>query len=132
MKSAICTVATNVSVAADGSIPVGSIVRRLGPGMGVEGGAISCEGCGYYEVTVCVTMSPTAAGAIGIRLLKDGSEVPGATAMGTGVLNSPMSLTVNMLVRKTCCGVMMLSVALDSDGTDTGALVENMTVTVTD
>lgn len=132
MRSAIYTVATNVQVAADGTIPVGNIVRRLGPEFGVEGGAISCDGGGYYTVTVCVTMSPDAAGALGIRLLRDGSVVQGATAMGTGTLNSPMSLTVNTIVRKSCCGVMTLSVALDSDSTTTGALIENMTVTVTD
>ena len=130
MRSAIYTVASNVSVAADGTIPVGSIVRRLGCGMGIEGDAITCCGMGYYEVTVSVTMSPDAAGVIGVRLYQDGTPVVGGMAMGTGTLNSPLPLSFTSLVRIPQCGITTLSVALDSDGGTTGALVENMTVTV--
>lgn len=130
MRSAIYTVASNVSVAADGTIPVGTIVRRLGCEMGVEGDAIACRGAGYYTVSVSVTMSPDAAGVIGVRLYQNGTAVNGGMAMGTGTLNSPLPLSFTSLVRIPPCEVTMLSVALDSDGGTTGALVENMTVTV--
>lgn len=130
MTSIIYTVASNVSVAADGTIPVGTVVRRRGCDMRVEGDAVSCRGGGYYGVAVSATVSPDAAGAVGIRLYRDGIQVPGAMTMGTGAINSPMSLSFSTVVRKECAGAMTLSVALDSDGTTTGALVENMTVRV--
>ena len=130
MRPAIYTVASNVSVAADGTIPVGTIIRRMGCEMSIEGDAIACRGMGYYGVTVSVTMSPDAAGVIGVRLYQDGTQVPGAFAMDTGTLNSPLSLSFRTMVRTSQCGVSTLTVALDSDGTTTGALVENMTVTV--
>ena len=127
---AIYTVASNVSVAADGTIPVGSIVRRVGRYMGIEGSGIACCGRGYYDVTVNVTMSPDAAGVIGIRLYQDGNPVTGGVTMGTGVLNSPLNLTIAPIARLSQCDTTTFSVALDSDGTATGALVENMTVRI--
>lgn len=130
MGSAIYALATNVNVAADGTIPVGTVVRRLGCDMRVEGDAIACCGRGYYAVDVTATISPDAAGAVGIRLLQDGASVPGAMALGNGTISQPMSLSLSAVVRKVQCGTMTLSVVLDSDGTTTGALVENCTVRV--
>jgi len=127
MDSAIYTVVSNANVAADGTIPVGTVVRRVGCDMGVEGDAIACRGIGYYAVDVTATLSPDAAGAVGISLMQDGVQVPGATAMGTGATGQPMALSISAIVRKVQCGTTTLSLALDSDGTAIGALVENCT-----
>lgn len=71
------------TVAADGDIPLGNVVRRYGCGATLNGNAISLNGDGYYDADVSVTVIPTAAGTITATLLQDGVAIPGATASAT-------------------------------------------------
>ena len=126
----IYTVNSNYSAAADGMIPVGTIVRRQGCGMNIDGGAISCSGRGYYKVTVCATITPTTAGPVGVRVFQDGAQVPGASSVGTGETTSPTSVCTCTMIRNDQRGMTMISIWLDSQGATTGSMIENMTVCV--
>ena len=130
-KSAIYTVVTNASVAANGQIPFGSIIRRFGPSLDLSGSDIVACGRGYYGVDCSVTLVPVGAGAIGVQLYADGTPVPGATAQAQGTAAEPLNLSVTGLVRQKCQGATSLSMGLVSGDVTTGATVQNMATKVT-
>ena len=124
--SAIYTVNTNAAVVANGAIPFGSIIRRFGQCVQLDGSDITVCGQGYYDVECSVTLLPTAAGNIGIQLYADGSPIPGANAQGVGVAGSPLNLSISSLVRQKCNGATSLSLRLTTPtGVTTGATVQN-------
>ena len=94
---------TPTAVAVDGVIPLGSLIRRYGCDVALNGNAVNITGAGYYDVDASVTVSPAAAGTVTITLYKDGVAVPGATASGTAAANGTVDLSILALVRQVCC-----------------------------
>ena len=92
-KSALyAAMQTPTAVAVDGVIPLGSLIRRYGCDVALNGNAVNITGAGYYDAeTVTVT------------LYKDGVAVPGATASATAAANGTVDLSIPALVRQVCC-----------------------------
>ena len=67
---------TPTAVAVDGVIPLGSLIRRYGCDVALNGNAVNITGTGYYDVDASVTVTSTAAGTVTITLYKDGVAVP--------------------------------------------------------
>lgn len=103
-KSALyAAMQTPTAVAVDGVIPLGSLIRRYGCDVALNGNAVNITGAGYYDVDASVTISPAAAGTVTITLYKDGVAVPGATASETAAANGTVDLNIPALVRQVCC-----------------------------
>lgn len=104
-KSALYAVMqTPTAVAVDGVIPLGSLIRRYGCDVTLNGNAVNITDAGYYDVDVSVTVTPTAAGTVTGTLYKDGVAVPGATASATAAAaNDALDLNITALVRQVCC-----------------------------
>ena len=75
---------TPTAVAVDGVIPLGSLIRRYGCDVALNGNAVNITGAGYYDVDASVTVTPAAAGIVTISLYKDGVAVPGASRPARG------------------------------------------------
>lgn len=104
-KSAIYTANTGAqAVAVGGVIALGSIIRRFGCGVNLNGNGIVIDREGYYDVDASITVAPTAAGTVTVTLLRDGVAVPGATASNsTSVAGNPVNLDITALVRQAGC-----------------------------
>ena len=103
-KSALyAAMQTPTAVAVDGVIPLGSLIRRYGCDVAINGNAVNITGAGYYDVDASVTVTPAAAGTVTITLYKDGVAVPGATASETAAANGTVDLSIPALVRQVCC-----------------------------
>lgn len=103
-KSALyAAMQTPSAVAVDGVIPLGSLIRRYGCDVALNGNAVNITGAGYYDVDASVTVTPAAAGTVTITLYKDGVAVPGATASETAAANGTVDLSIPALVRQVCC-----------------------------
>lgn len=103
-KSALyAAMQTPTAVAVDGVIPLGSLIRRYGCDVALNGNAVNITGAGYYDVDASVTVSPAAAGTVTVTLYKDGVAVPGATASETAAANGTVDLSIPALVRQVCC-----------------------------
>lgn len=103
-KSALyAAMQTPTAVAVDGVIPLGSLIRRYGCDVALNGNAVNITGAGYYDVDASVTVTPAAAGTVTITLYKDGVAVPGATASETAAANGTVNLCIPPLVRQACC-----------------------------
>lgn len=128
-KSAIYTALTTpTAVAAGGTIPLGTIIRRFGRCLALEGNGIGIGEPGYYGLSASITVLPTAAGPITATLLKDGVAVSGATATGTAAAaGDAVNLSLAAIIRQIgcCSGQSALTVVLSDAGT-----VNNMAVVV--
>ena len=103
-KSALYTaMQTQTAVAAGGVIPLGSLIRRYGCDISLNGNAVNITGTGYYDVGASVTATVTEAGTVTATLYKDGVAVPGATASETGAANGTVNLNIPALIRQACC-----------------------------
>lgn len=71
------------TVAVNGSIVLGNIIRRLGCRINQSGSSIVLCGCDYYKVNVSVTLAPTVDGTATVSLFQDGNAVQGATGSVT-------------------------------------------------
>lgn len=128
-KSLLYTVnQTDTLVAVGGVVPLGSIVRRKGCEIQLNGNAIYIQEPGYYDVDVSATFFAAAAGDTTITLFQNGVEVPGATATETitTALTEDRSITIPATVRVTCCADTLLTVVL----TGNAATLTNFTVRV--
>lgn len=94
---------TPTAVAVDGVIPLGSLIRRYGCDVAINGNAVNITGAGYYDVDASVTVTPAAAGTVTVTLYKDGVAVPGATASATAAANGTVDLSIPALARQACC-----------------------------
>ena len=93
-KSALYTaLQTPTAVAVDGVIPLGSLIRRYGCDISLNGNAVNLSGAGYYDVDASITVAPTAAGV----------AIPGATASAAAAAGAPTVLSFPALVRQACC-----------------------------
>lgn len=105
-KSAIYTaMQTPTAVSAGGVIPLGSLVRRYGCDISLNGNAVNITSPGYYDIDASITATLTAAGTVTVTLYKDGAAVPGATASVTGAASGTVDLNIPALVRQACCAV---------------------------
>lgn len=103
-KSALYAVMqTPTAVAVDGVIPLGSLIRRYGCDVTLNGNAVNITGAGYYDVDASVTVALAAAGTVTATRFKDGVAVPGATASASGAAGAPVVLAFPALVRQACC-----------------------------
>ena len=118
---------TPTTVAVDGVIPLGSLIRRYGCDVVLNGNAVNITGAGYYDVDASVTVSPAAAGTVTVTLYKDGVAVPGATASETAAANGTVDLNIPALVRHVCCAA---GSALTLVLTGVAATVDNVALRV--
>lgn len=104
-KSAIYTaMQTPTEVTVNGVIPLGSLIRRYGCDISLNGNAVNIVGKGYYDVDISVTAAPSAVGTVTATLIKDGVVVPGATASATAsAAGDSAVLAFPALVRQACC-----------------------------
>lgn len=104
-KSAIYT--ANISeqnVPNDGTINLGTIVRRYGPNVNLSGSAIQISGIGYYDVDANFTVAPTeAASDVTISLFRNGVLIPGASAtFFVETADTQVTIPISCLVREFC------------------------------
>lgn len=108
-KSAIYTVnATNSAVTTTAGtfvqVPFGSVVRRFGNSLGLDGGSILCCREGYFEVNGSCSYTAEAAGPVTVQIRQDGIPVPGLTATATAAAaGDVVSLPLSGLVRNCGC-----------------------------
>lgn len=124
-KSAIYTsMTTPTAVAVNGTIPLGTTIRRFGCNVTQDGNSVTISGRGYFKVSASITLAPTATTATIVTLLKDGVPVNGATATVTvSTANNEVALPIEAIVRNRCdCDSSILSLQL----TDTAASVTNV------
>lgn len=74
---------TATSVAANTSIPLGTIQRRYGCSLDASNSGITLKNCGYYLVNATITFTSTATGNATVSLQDNGVNVVGATASET-------------------------------------------------
>lgn len=119
-KSLIYTVNSAENVLAIGdTIPLGSVIRRYGCDIILNGNAISLGDSGYYDVNASVTLVATAAGPVTVTLYQDGVAVPGATATVTAAAaGDNVAFPITAQVRVFRCGASNLSLVV-SDGAAT-------------
>ena len=119
-KAWIYTANTNAqTVAAGGTLALGSIVRRAGndrccnPIVNLVNNGITLNDPGYYDVTVNVTDAPTADGPVTVTLFQDGSPITGAVATNTaGAPSAATSVSVNAIVRVVGCATSTITAVL--------------------
>jgi len=92
------------SVALNGIIAPGSVLRRYGCNCRLSGNAHEIIGEGYYKLTGSVTVEPEAIGEVTVVLFEDGVQIPGAIASGyASAANIPVTLPLVSTVRMGCC-----------------------------
>lgn len=103
-KSAIYTANTATqAVAIGGGLALGTIIRRFGCAINLNGNGINLSDPGYYDVDVSVTAAPTAAGTVTVTLFQDGVAVPGAvSSVTTTAAADAVTLSISALVRVLC------------------------------
>ena len=124
-NSAIYTVMnTPASVLAGGVVPLGSIIRRFGCALDLNGNGIVARALGYYTADVNLTVQPATAGAITATLYVDGAAYPGATATDTAAAaGDDVQLVIPALIRNAFDGLHTLTVILSAEATVTNAAV---------
>lgn len=130
-RSAIYTVNQSAqNVAVNGTIDLGSMIRRFGPNLNLSGSAIQIAGAGYYDLDASITVAPTAAGNVTVTAFVDNVAIPGATATATvSTANNVENISIKGLYREgcPCCdGITNLTFVL----TGTAASITNIAVTV--
>mgnify|MGYP006988839899 CR=1 FL=1 len=105
---------TTQTVAANGIISLGSVLRRFGCNCRLSGNAIEIAGEGYYTIDANVSVTPTAAGAVTVAIYDNGVQIPGAIAFTTGAAGVPEAIVIPTTVRQNCCcdGVDSITVVL--------------------
>lgn len=115
---------TAQTVAVDGVISFGSIVRRFGCNCGIAGGNVTLTGSGYYNMDADFTFTAGGAGTAVISLYKDGVAIPGATASFTTVANSIYQVSIPAIVRQVCnCETTITAVMTGVAGTINNASI---------
>lgn len=115
-NSAVYTVNSSTPVLVAGAqVPFGSVVRRFGRAIRLDGNSVNICGPGYYDCELALTVSPTAGGAITAQLYQNGVAVPGAFSTAQGTAGNPVILPISAIVRNVGCDSnSMLSVEVDA------------------
>lgn len=113
-KSAIYTANTATqAVAIGGILALGSIIRRFGCSVNLNGNGITLSEPGYYNVDASIVVAPTAAGTVTVTLFQDGVAVPGAVASATTTAAADaITLNIPALVRVMCNSNSILTFVL--------------------
>lgn len=129
-SSAIYTANTTPQeLLANAQIPFGSIVRRFGRNVNLDGFGITMCGDGYYKCDCSVTLEPTEAGPVTAQLYVNGEPYPGAIATGTvAAAGDSINLSFPAIVRLRRCGDNSATLGVRLG--DEGATVTNMAFTV--
>ena len=91
------------SVADNGILDLGSVIRRFGCNCKLNGNAIEIDGAGYYTIDCNVTLEPTEAGSVTLSVYKNGVPLTGATASGSvSTAGNPITLPIQTTVREGC------------------------------
>lgn len=102
-KAAIYTANQGAQALQIGSVlSLGSIIRRFGCGVNLNGNGVVIDAPGYYDVDASVTATAAAAGTVTVTLLRDGVAVPGAVASATAAAAGTVALPITALVRQAC------------------------------
>lgn len=130
-RSAIYTANTSaVPYISGDTLQLGSIVRRFGCSVDLNGNSILLKDAGYYIAHVSVTASPTAAGTVTVSALFNNTAIPGATASAAGTAGALVAIAFTAIVRKACgCDYGNLSIEITgADGTvaNTAVVVEKI------
>lgn len=131
-KSILYTANTTAGVVPIGSsIPIGSVVRRYGNCINVNGSTINLTEAGYYDIDVVATFNASAVGDVKIAVQQNGTTVQGATATETiGTASTEYrAISIDTTVRVYCCQDSNISIVVDSDST-TSPTLNNFAVTV--
>lgn len=106
-KSALTTVVTAAqTVAVNGFVNFPTNNLLTGVAIGHVAGAAAVNMLrGLYLVTLNADVTPTAAGDIGLRLVRNGVAVPGAEATVTGAAGDTYNISFATLIRvlPSCC-----------------------------
>lgn len=121
-KSLIQTVnQSNQTVAANSIIDLGSVIRRFGCNLRLNGNAIEVDGAGYYTIDCNITIAPTAAGTVQVAIFKNGVQLTGATATGSvSTAGNPITLPIQTTIREGCAcegGTSLTVVLISGAGT---------------
>lgn len=103
-KALIQTVNQSSQTVAENSIiNLGSVIRRYGCNLRLNGNAVEVNGEGYYKVDCNVTLEPTAIGAVTVAIYKNGVPLTGATASGSvSTAGNPVTLPIQTTIREGC------------------------------
>ena len=122
-------IAGTPAMANDSVIPLGSIERRAGCAIDLNGDNIRLIGNGYYKVAATFSFIPSVAETVTIRLYKDGVEVPGAEAQVN--TDAAATLPIVAIVRESCCDTVgQLSFRVSTSIATTTVQLLNAAVTV--
>lgn len=101
-SSAIYTTNNNAQVLAiNNTINLGSVQRRYGKNISLNGNSIRICGAGYYNVSANVTITGTTAGTVGISLNKDGVTLN--TTNVSVAVDDVVTVPIQALVREYGC-----------------------------
>lgn len=131
-KSAIYTANTTTQPLFVGNtIALGSIIRRFGCSVNLNGNGINLKEPGYYDVKASITAAPTAVGTVTVTLFRNGVAVPGATASASvSTANNSVALPIAALVRENCCGddstLTLVLTGTNSNVTNVAVVVERV------
>ena len=117
MKAGIYTANTTAqAVGANSALPLGSIIRRFGCAVDLNGNGVNIREQGYYNVDGSITYTPTDAGLLTVQLMADGVAVPGSSASVTAVAANTYNLGI---VGKaiSCCKPGTLTLMVNLAGT---------------
>lgn len=125
MTNLLYTFNTNSSTLTSGSvIPLGSVGRKAGTALNLNGNGISVSQNGYYEINATFTVLPSVSEAVTIQLYEDGVAIQGAKA--TVTTDAVTTIPLTTIIRKYCCHTTanitaVLTTSLDSTTVDVSA-----------
>lgn len=95
---------TTQTVAENGILSLGSVLRRYGCNCRLSGNAIEVAGEGYYKVDATVSVAPTAVGNVTVALYNNGVQVQGAIGYGSvSTAENPVTIPIVSTIRQGCC-----------------------------
>lgn len=127
MRSALYTTNTsNQILDAGAQIAPGTISRRFGSNINLNGNGITINGVGYYDIDAEFTIEGTEAGTAIISLYKDGVAIPGAATSATLAVGSVVTIGIVSIIKQTCCNEGSVITFVLSE---TGATITNASIT---
>ena len=89
--------------ATETQLSLGTIIRRYGKCIDLNGTSINITGPGYYKITVIVNSTLTAAGSTAYKLSANNVQLASSTVTTTGAAEA-QSIPLQAVVRIKCCG----------------------------
>ena len=93
---------TQSTIVAGTTVQFSDIVRRYGCNCKLSGSNVMCEGSGYYEGTVNLTLEGTAAGTALVQVYANGVAIPYAYASTVTTDGSITSILIPFVIRNNC------------------------------